>query len=49
MRACLIARTHYLDITGEIDVLEGAHRLDANAKSADVVPVPGGWLRRNPD
>jgi short subunit dehydrogenase-like uncharacterized protein len=41
MQACLIARTHYLDITGEIDVLEGAHRLDADAKSADVVLCPG--------
>jgi short subunit dehydrogenase-like uncharacterized protein len=41
MRACLIAKTHYLDITGEIDVLEGAHRLDADAKSADVVLCPG--------
>ena len=37
MRACLIAKTHYLDITGEIDILEGAHRLDADAKSAGVV------------
>ena len=37
MRACLIAKTYYLDITGEIDVLEGAHRLDADAKSAGVV------------
>ena len=41
MRACLMAKTHYLDITGEIDVLEGAHRLDADAKSADVVLCPG--------
>ena len=41
MRACLIAKTHYLDMTGEIDVLEGAHRLDADAKSAGVVVCPG--------
>jgi short subunit dehydrogenase-like uncharacterized protein len=41
MRACLMAKTHYLDITGEIGVLEGAHRLDADAKSADVVLCPG--------
>jgi short subunit dehydrogenase-like uncharacterized protein len=27
MQACLVAKTHYLDITGEIDVLEGAHHL----------------------
>lgn len=41
MRACLIAKTHYLDITGEIDVLESAHRLDADAKSAGVILCPG--------
>jgi short subunit dehydrogenase-like uncharacterized protein len=37
MRACLAAKAHYLDITGEIDVLEGAHRYDAAAKAAGVV------------
>ncbi len=41
MRACLKARAHYLDITGEVDVLEDAHRLDAEAKSAGVVLCPG--------
>src|SRR3984893_13184509 len=41
MRACLMTKTHYLDITGEIDVLESAHRLDADAKSAGVVLCPG--------
>jgi short subunit dehydrogenase-like uncharacterized protein len=41
MQACLVAKTHYLDITSEIDVLEGAHRLDADAKSAGVVLCPG--------
>ena len=41
MRACLAAKAHYLDITGEIDILEGAHRFDADAKSAGVVLCPG--------
>jgi short subunit dehydrogenase-like uncharacterized protein len=41
MRACLEAKAHYLDITGEIEILEGAHRLDAQAKEAGVVLCPG--------
>ena len=41
MQACLIANAHYLDITGEIDILEGARRLDIDAKSAGVVLCPG--------
>ncbi|MGQ0444143.1 MAG: saccharopine dehydrogenase family protein, partial [Beijerinckiaceae bacterium] len=41
MRACIAAKSHYLDITGEIDVLEGAHRYDAEAKAAGVVLCPG--------
>ncbi|MGH6839344.1 MAG: saccharopine dehydrogenase family protein [Methylocella sp.] len=41
MRACIVAKTHYLDITGEIDVLEGAHRFDAAAKAAGIVLCPG--------
>ena len=41
LRACLAAKAHYLDITGEIDVLEGAHRYDADAKAAGVVLCPG--------
>jgi short subunit dehydrogenase-like uncharacterized protein len=41
MRASLTAKAHYLDITGELDVLESAHRFDAGAKSADVVLCPG--------
>jgi short subunit dehydrogenase-like uncharacterized protein len=41
MRACIAAKAHYLDITGEIDVLEGAHRFDAEAKAAGVVLCPG--------
>jgi short subunit dehydrogenase-like uncharacterized protein len=41
MRACLAAKAHYLDVTGEIGVLEGAHRFDADAKAAGVVLCPG--------
>ena len=41
MQACIAAKAHYLDITGEIDVLEGAHRFDADARAAGVVLCPG--------
>ena len=34
MRACIAAKAHYLDITGEIDVLDGAHRFDAEKRLA---------------
>src|ERR1700730_18805100 len=44
MRACLATTAHYLDITGEIDVLEGAHRYDADAKAAGAGLCPGGCL-----
>ena len=41
MQACLAVKVHYLDITGEIDVLEDAHRFDMDAKTAGVVLCPG--------
>ncbi|HKE45679.1 MAG TPA: saccharopine dehydrogenase NADP-binding domain-containing protein [Steroidobacteraceae bacterium] len=41
MRACLRARAHYLDITGEIDVFERAHALDAEAREAGILLLPG--------
>lgn len=41
MQACLAARTHYLDITGEIPVFEAAHALDAEARAAGIVLCPG--------
>lgn len=41
MRACVAARVHYLDITGEIAVFESAHGLDADAKAAGVILCPG--------
>ncbi len=39
--ACLETGTHYLDITGEIDVFEALHGLDGAAKQAGVVLLPG--------
>lgn len=39
--ACLRARAHYLDITGEIEVFRYAHERDAEAKDAGIALVPG--------
>jgi short subunit dehydrogenase-like uncharacterized protein len=39
--ACLRNGTHYLDITGEIDVFAHCHGLDAKAKTAKVMLMPG--------
>ncbi|MEU4739604.1 saccharopine dehydrogenase NADP-binding domain-containing protein [Actinosynnema sp. NPDC023658] len=39
--ACLRSGTHYVDITGEIDVFEAVSRRDADAKAAGVVLLPG--------
>lgn len=39
--ACIEARVHYLDITGEIDVFEAAHAQDAQAAAAGVLLCPG--------
>lgn len=39
--ACLAARTHYLDITGEIDVFVAAHARHAQAQTAGIVVCPG--------
>src|SRR5262249_46266532 len=41
IQACMAARAHYLDITGEIAVFESAHRLDGKAKAAGIVLCPG--------
>lgn len=41
LTACLAARAHYLDITGEISVFELAASLDAAARAAGVVLCPG--------
>ncbi|PZN31413.1 MAG: hypothetical protein DIU71_09970 [Proteobacteria bacterium] len=41
MQACLAARVHYLDITGEIDVFELARGADDRAQRAGIVLCPG--------
>lgn len=41
VEACLDAGTHYLDITGEIDVFEGLMARDLDAQAADVMLLPG--------
>jgi short subunit dehydrogenase-like uncharacterized protein len=41
VEACLATRTHYVDITGEIDVFEAVAARDAEAKTAGVVLLPG--------
>lgn len=41
MTACIETGTHYLDVTGEIDVFELAARKDTVAKSAGVTLLPG--------
>lgn len=38
--ACIGTGTHYLDITGEIDVLEGLHALDGEARRAGIALLP---------
>lgn len=39
--ACLETGTHYLDVTGEIDVFEAIARRDAEARAAGVLLLPG--------
>ena len=41
MAACLAARAHYTDITGEIEVFELGFRHDAAARQAGIVVCPG--------
>ena len=41
LEACLVSRTHYLDITGEIDVFDYAHSLHQRAVDAGIVVCPG--------
>lgn len=38
--ACLRSRRHYLDITGEVEVLEAVHARDAEARAAECVLMP---------
>lgn len=41
LEACLAAKVHYLDITGEIDVFALCHRADARARERGIVVAPG--------
>ncbi len=41
VEACIRSGTHYLDITGEIDVFEACARLDQRAKQAGIMVLPG--------
>lgn len=41
MEACMKAGAHYLDITGEVSVFELGASLDAAAKKAGIVIIPG--------
>jgi len=41
LAACLRTRTHYLDITGEIAVLEAAHSRNQEFIDAGIVVIPG--------
>ncbi len=38
---CIHTNTHYLDITGEIEVFESLSRLDQDAKKAGIMILPG--------
>jgi len=44
--ACLATRTHYTDITGEIEVFVAAQRRGEDRRHR---PVPRRRLRRDPD
>jgi short subunit dehydrogenase-like uncharacterized protein len=41
LEGCSLARTHYLDITGEIDVFEYVHANDARWREAGITVIPG--------
>lgn len=41
MRACLASGTHYLDVTGEVDVFESAFSLDGAAREKGIALMPG--------
>ena len=41
IESCIASQTHYLDITGEINVFENAWKMDDVAKRADVLVCPG--------
>ena len=41
VRACLATRTNYLDITGEVGVMESLRRLDGEARDVKLTIMPG--------
>ncbi len=41
MKACIESKTHYLDITGEIQVFELAASLDETLRKANICAIPG--------
>ncbi len=41
LEGCLASKTHYLDITGEIDVFEHAWKQDDRGRKSDVLICPG--------
>lgn len=41
VQACLEAQTHYMDITGEVDVIENLTHLNEQAKAANIMLLPG--------
>jgi short subunit dehydrogenase-like uncharacterized protein len=41
LEGCVLSRTHYLDITGEIDVFEHVHTNDARWRGAGITVIPG--------
>src|SRR5436190_8831299 len=41
LEACLASGTHYLDITGEIDVFRHCHQQHERAKASGIVVLPG--------
>ncbi|MBS0194755.1 MAG: saccharopine dehydrogenase NADP-binding domain-containing protein [Proteobacteria bacterium] len=41
LEGCLTTGTHYLDITGEIDVFAHCHAQDARAREAGILVLPG--------
>lgn len=41
LEACILAHTHYLDITGEVEVFEAAKALDGRARTAGITLCPG--------
>lgn len=41
LEGCVLSRTHYLDITGEIDVFEYTQQQDARWREAGITVIPG--------